>query len=146
MIFWIILTREHTIITTQASCSSVSPCFPVFNLPLQCADSCDVQKQNCVWLFVSHHKSTFDDLVRQSLIFFYSYNSAVCRVEGDTVVTCLDVFQMSGLSSSSGDAVLKFEPAVLHVQCRKLEDAQLVVRETLQCWRIYVTKSIILCF
>ncbi|XP_013859962.1 tRNA wybutosine-synthesizing protein 3 homolog [Austrofundulus limnaeus] len=59
------------------------------------ADSCDVQKQNCVWLFVSHHKCTFDDLI-------------------------------SGLSSSSGDAVLKFEPAVLHVQCRRLEDAQLL--------------------
>ncbi|XP_069837561.1 tRNA wybutosine-synthesizing protein 3 homolog [Dendropsophus ebraccatus] len=33
-----------------------------------------------------------------------------------------DVF--SGLQKSSGDAVLKFEPFVLHVQCRTLEDAQ----------------------
>uniref|UniRef100_A0A3Q1BQC1 tRNA wybutosine-synthesizing protein 3 homolog n=1 Tax=Amphiprion ocellaris TaxID=80972 RepID=A0A3Q1BQC1_AMPOC len=54
----------------------------------------DVQKQNCVWLFVSHEKCTSDDL-------------------------------MSGLAGSSGDAVLKFEPFVLHVQCRRLEDAQL---------------------
>ncbi|XP_008297532.1 tRNA wybutosine-synthesizing protein 3 homolog [Stegastes partitus] len=59
------------------------------------SQSSDVQKQNCVWLFVSHQKCTFDDL-------------------------------MSGLARSSGDAVLKFEPFVLHVQCRRLEDAQLM--------------------
>ncbi|KAM3914684.1 tRNA wybutosine-synthesizing protein 3 homolog [Leptodactylus fuscus] len=33
---------------------------------------------------------------------------------------------VSGLHKSSGDAVLKFEPFVLHVQCRTLEDAQLL--------------------
>ncbi|XP_020485509.1 tRNA wybutosine-synthesizing protein 3 homolog [Labrus bergylta] len=33
---------------------------------------------------------------------------------------------ISGLARSSADAVLKFEPFVLHVQCRQLEDAQLV--------------------
>lgn len=38
------------------------------------------------------------------------------------------VLQVSALDRSSKDAVLKFEPFVLHVQCRKLEDAQLVVR------------------
>lgn len=38
------------------------------------------------------------------------------------------VLQLSGLSRSGGDAVLKFEPFVLHVQCRRLEDAQLMVR------------------
>ncbi|KAF7650253.1 hypothetical protein LDENG_00128580 [Lucifuga dentata] len=32
----------------------------------------------------------------------------------------------SGLSRSTGDAVLKFEPFVLHVQCRRLQDAQLL--------------------
>ncbi|XP_071760735.1 tRNA wybutosine-synthesizing protein 3 homolog isoform X2 [Centroberyx gerrardi] len=58
-------------------------------------ESTDVQKQNCVWLFVSHQKCNSDDL-------------------------------MSGLARSSGDAVLKFEPFVLHVQCRRLEDAQLM--------------------
>ncbi|XP_073348296.1 tRNA wybutosine-synthesizing protein 3 homolog [Pagrus major] len=55
----------------------------------------DVQKQNCVWLFVSHKKCNCDDVV-----------CAVAR--------------------SSGDAVLKFEPFVLHVQCRRLDDAQLL--------------------
>ncbi|XP_022059977.1 tRNA wybutosine-synthesizing protein 3 homolog [Acanthochromis polyacanthus] len=59
------------------------------------SQSSDVQKQNCVWLFVSHEKCSSDDL-------------------------------MSGLTGSSGDAVLKFEPFVLHVQCRRLEDAQLL--------------------
>lgn len=38
--------------------------------------------------------------------------------------------QTSGLAKSTGDAVLKFEPFVLHVQCRRLEDAQLMVRAT----------------
>lgn len=59
------------------------------------AGGSDVHKQNCVWLFVSHHKCTSDDLT-------------------------------SGLSRSCGDAVLKFEPFVLHIQCRMLEDAQLM--------------------
>ncbi|XP_062843741.1 tRNA wybutosine-synthesizing protein 3 homolog [Trichomycterus rosablanca] len=30
----------------------------------------------------------------------------------------------AGLEKSSGDAVFKFEPCVLHVQCKRLEDAQ----------------------
>ncbi|XP_030608797.1 tRNA wybutosine-synthesizing protein 3 homolog isoform X1 [Archocentrus centrarchus] len=58
-------------------------------------ESSDVQKQNCVWLFVSHQKCTSDDL-------------------------------MSALAGCCGDAVLKFEPFVLHLQCRRLEDAQLM--------------------
>ncbi|KAM9789136.1 tRNA wybutosine-synthesizing protein 3 homolog [Neosynchiropus ocellatus] len=33
---------------------------------------------------------------------------------------------MASLDKSAGDAVLKFEPFVLHVQCRRLEDAQLM--------------------
>lgn len=40
------------------------------------------------------------------------------------------VTQISGLARSTGDAVLKFEPFVLHVQCRRLEDAQLMVTIT----------------
>lgn len=58
-------------------------------------ESSDVQKQNCVWLFVSHQKCTSDDLI-------------------------------SALAGCCGDAVLKFEPFVLHLQCRRLEDAQLM--------------------
>ncbi|XP_075871615.1 tRNA wybutosine-synthesizing protein 3 homolog [Nelusetta ayraudi] len=58
-------------------------------------ESSEVQKKNCVWLFVSHHKCTADDLV-------------------------------SALARSSGDAVFKFEPFVLHVQCQQLDDAQLM--------------------
>ncbi|KAK5859407.1 hypothetical protein PBY51_020962 [Eleginops maclovinus] len=59
------------------------------------SDSSDIHKQNCVWLFVSHHKVKSDDLV-------------------------------DAVGHSSGDAVMKFEPFVLHVQCRRLEDAQLL--------------------
>ncbi|XP_037386897.1 tRNA wybutosine-synthesizing protein 3 homolog isoform X2 [Pygocentrus nattereri] len=33
---------------------------------------------------------------------------------------------VAALQKSSGDAVFKFEPCVLHVQCRQLEDAQLL--------------------
>lgn len=45
---------------------------------------------------------------------------------------------MSGLAKSIRDVVLKFEPFVLHVQCRRLEDAQLMVRRT-----VYVTVYIV---
>lgn len=36
----------------------------VLSLPLQAPGRGDVQKQNCVWLFVSHQKCAVDDLVR----------------------------------------------------------------------------------
>lgn len=42
----------------------------------------------------------------------------------------MSVPQVSALARSSGDAVFKFEPFVLHVQCRQLDDAQLMVRMT----------------
>ncbi|XP_077391763.1 tRNA wybutosine-synthesizing protein 3 homolog isoform X1 [Festucalex cinctus] len=64
-------------------------------------ESCVVQKKNLVWLFVSHMKCTFDDV-------------------------------MSALDSSCGSAVLKFEPFVLHVQCRTLEDARLMLAAAVQ--------------
>ncbi|XP_075038016.1 tRNA wybutosine-synthesizing protein 3 homolog [Mixophyes fleayi] len=54
-----------------------------------------VQKQNCLWLFVTHEFCGSDDV-------------------------------FAALQKASGDAVMKFEPFVLHVQCRTLEDAQLL--------------------
>ncbi len=39
--------------------------------------------------------------------------------------------QLTSLGKSVGDATLKFEPFILHVQCKKLEDAQLLVTVTL---------------
>ncbi|XP_018432377.1 PREDICTED: tRNA wybutosine-synthesizing protein 3 homolog [Nanorana parkeri] len=54
-----------------------------------------VQKENCLWLFVTHDLCSIDDVV-------------------------------AALQKTSGDAVLKFEPFVMHVQCRTLEDAQLL--------------------
>lgn len=39
--------------------------------------------------------------------------------------------QVTGLEKSVGDATFKFEPFVLHVQCKELGDAQLLVNVTL---------------
>lgn len=51
---------------------------------------------------------------RESVWLYVSHSS--CRAE--------DVW--SAMERSSGDAVMKFEPLVLHVQCRRTEDAQLL--------------------
>ncbi|XP_028327711.1 tRNA wybutosine-synthesizing protein 3 homolog isoform X2 [Gouania willdenowi] len=59
------------------------------------SDCREVQKQDCVWLYVSHQPCCFQDL-------------------------------KSSLEKSNGDALMKFEPFVLHVQCRTLQDAQLM--------------------
>ncbi|GAA6083878.1 tRNA wybutosine-synthesizing protein 3 homolog [Tachysurus ichikawai] len=40
--------------------------------------------------------------------------------------TCTKDDVIAGLEKSSGDAMFKFEPCVLHVQCKRLEDAQLL--------------------
>uniref|UniRef100_A0A8C0WM02 tRNA wybutosine-synthesizing protein 3 homolog n=1 Tax=Castor canadensis TaxID=51338 RepID=A0A8C0WM02_CASCN len=39
---------------------------------------------------------------------------------------CVKEDVMVALKKANGDAVLKFEPFVLHVQCRQLEDAQIL--------------------
>lgn len=47
-------------------------CSDFFNVLLQASGSSDIQKQDCVWLFVSHQKCKPDDLVshdRHLLIF-----------------------------------------------------------------------------
>ncbi|XP_061746308.1 tRNA wybutosine-synthesizing protein 3 homolog isoform X3 [Nerophis ophidion] len=46
--------------------------------------------------------------------------------------TCTSDEVMSALTRSCGNAVLKFEPFVMHVQCRSLEDAQLLLSAALQ--------------
>lgn len=59
------------------------------------------------------------------------------------------VLQMSALARSSGDAVFKFEPFVLHVQCRQLDDAQLMVRTVLKLVRVFRLMSVLpvsICF
>ncbi|XP_028831686.1 tRNA wybutosine-synthesizing protein 3 homolog isoform X2 [Denticeps clupeoides] len=43
---------------------------------------------------------------------------------------------VSALRKSSGDAVLKFEPFVLHVQCKRLEDAQLLAVRSTHCLEV----------
>ncbi|XP_036613835.1 tRNA wybutosine-synthesizing protein 3 homolog isoform X1 [Trichosurus vulpecula] len=59
------------------------------------SDGCEIQKQNCSWLLVTHRLCAKDDV-------------------------------LSALKKAQGDAVLKFEPFVLHVQCRQLQDAQVL--------------------
>ena len=51
----------------------------------------------------------------------------VCTVERTMVSVCSCV-QWESLCLSQGDAFIKFEPFVLHVQCARLTDAQLLVR------------------
>ncbi|XP_019387180.1 PREDICTED: tRNA wybutosine-synthesizing protein 3 homolog isoform X2 [Crocodylus porosus] len=65
-------------------------------VPPAAADSSgyEVQKKNCVWLMVTHHMCTKEE--------------------------------MTALQKATGDAVFKFEPFVLHVLCRELQDAQLL--------------------
>ncbi|XP_020824209.1 tRNA wybutosine-synthesizing protein 3 homolog isoform X1 [Phascolarctos cinereus] len=58
-------------------------------------NGCEIQKQNCSWLLVTHRICAKDDV-------------------------------LSALKKARGDAVLKFEPFVLHVQCRQLQDAQIL--------------------
>ncbi|XP_006021827.2 tRNA wybutosine-synthesizing protein 3 homolog, partial [Alligator sinensis] len=55
----------------------------------------EVQKKNCVWLMVTHHMCTKEEV-------------------------------MTALQKATGDAIFKFEPFVLHVLCRELQDAQLL--------------------
>ncbi|XP_055441449.1 tRNA wybutosine-synthesizing protein 3 homolog [Bubalus kerabau] len=58
-------------------------------------NGCEVQKQNCCWLLVTHKACVKDDVI-------------------------------AALQKAKGDAILKFEPLVLHVQCRQLQDAQIL--------------------
>ncbi|OWK51788.1 tRNA wybutosine-synthesizing protein 3 [Lonchura striata] len=44
----------------------------------------------------------------------------------DFYIHILCIFQMAALKKATGDVVFKFEPFVLHVLCRGLQDAQLL--------------------
>ncbi|RXM29870.1 tRNA wybutosine-synthesizing protein 3-like [Acipenser ruthenus] len=43
---------------------------------------------------------------------------------------------LAGLRKACGDAVFKFEPFVLHVQCKQLEDAQLLAVRSTHCLEV----------
>lgn len=58
---------------------------------------------------------------------FYKYTEII-NVD---LKLCVFLKQLTSLEKYVGDATLKFEPFVLHVQCKKLEDAQLLVTVTL---------------
>ncbi|XP_043554489.1 tRNA wybutosine-synthesizing protein 3 homolog isoform X2 [Chiloscyllium plagiosum] len=69
------------------------------------SDQTKVQKQNCLWLFVTHQKCRKEDVI-------------------------------AGLLKAEDNAVFKFEPFVLHVQCRTLEDAQLLAVRSTHCLEV----------
>ncbi|KAG2461644.1 TYW3 protein, partial [Polypterus senegalus] len=48
---------------------------------------------------------------------------------------------ISSLQKSQGDAVFKFEPFVLHVQCHRLEDAQLLAVRSTHCLEVPLTRE-----
>lgn len=49
---------------------------------------------------------------------------------------------MTALEKATGDAVFKFEPFVLHVLCRELQDAQLLVKPPqIQCGFVVLLHS-----
>ncbi|XP_060686654.1 tRNA wybutosine-synthesizing protein 3 homolog [Hemiscyllium ocellatum] len=81
------LNRSERFSTTSSCAGRV--------LLLAGSDQTKVQKQNCLWLFVTHQKCRKEDVI-------------------------------AGLLKAEDNAVFKFEPFVLHVQCRTLEDAQLL--------------------
>uniref|UniRef100_A0A3B3ZNP4 tRNA wybutosine-synthesizing protein 3 homolog n=1 Tax=Periophthalmus magnuspinnatus TaxID=409849 RepID=A0A3B3ZNP4_9GOBI len=56
-----------------------------------------------------------------------SCSGRVILIDGmNSEFCCVYIYILSAVDRSSGDAVLKFEPFVLHVQCRRLYDAQLL--------------------
>ncbi|EMP33207.1 tRNA wybutosine-synthesizing protein 3 like protein [Chelonia mydas] len=43
---------------------------------------------------------------------------------------------MTALQKATGDAVFKFEPFILHVQCQELQDAQLLAVRSTHCLEV----------
>ncbi|KAF0047466.1 hypothetical protein F2P81_001099 [Scophthalmus maximus] len=79
----------------------------------QCLNKLDQSKKGSVDQHIEHVVSLLNSCEQ-----YFTTSSCSGRV------VLLD--GVSGLAKAGRDAVLKFEPFVLHVQCRRLEDAQLV--------------------
>ncbi|XP_023671694.2 tRNA wybutosine-synthesizing protein 3 homolog isoform X1 [Paramormyrops kingsleyae] len=79
----------------------------------------EVQKKDCNWLFVTHQKCQSADVVSP----YFTLSPYNGRAVGDAALSFL---QVASLARAGGDASFRFEPFVLHVQCRRLEDAQLL--------------------
>ncbi|KAF7222896.1 tRNA wybutosine-synthesizing protein 3 homolog isoform X2 [Nothobranchius furzeri] len=79
----------------------------------QCLNKLDQSKKGSVDRDIEHVVSLLNS--REEFFTTSSCSGRTILIDG-----------MSGLRRANGDAVLKFEPAVLHVQCRRLEDAQLL--------------------
>ncbi|XP_065784412.1 tRNA wybutosine-synthesizing protein 3 homolog isoform X1 [Muntiacus reevesi] len=90
----------------------------------------EVQKQNCSWLLVTHKACVKDDVIIFVAGKIAASNPSRKRFTfkihalfpKDSESSCLVV----ALRRADGDAILKFEPLVLHVQCRQLQDARIL--------------------
>lgn len=106
----------------------------------QCLNKCDFSKKGSVDEDISHVVSFINSQDR-----YFTTSSCSGRIIlFDAVSDCPDVQKQNcswlfvthqkcqmedvvrGLEKSVGDATFKFEPFVLHVQCKQLEDAQLL--------------------
>ncbi|XP_078029004.1 tRNA wybutosine-synthesizing protein 3 homolog isoform X3 [Epinephelus lanceolatus] len=79
----------------------------------QCLNKLDLSKKGSVDEDIAHVVSLLNSFEE-----FFTTSSCSGRI--------ILIDGISALANSSGEAVLKFEPFVLHVQCRRLEDAQLM--------------------
>uniref|UniRef100_A0A8B9L1F9 tRNA wybutosine-synthesizing protein 3 homolog n=1 Tax=Astyanax mexicanus TaxID=7994 RepID=A0A8B9L1F9_ASTMX len=106
----------------------------------QCLNKLDLSKKGSIDRDISHVVS----LLNNSDYYFTTSSCSGRIILIDGVSDCTDVQKqncswlfvthekcqkedvITALEKSSGDAVFKFEPCVLHVQCRQLENAQLL--------------------
>ncbi|TDH05460.1 hypothetical protein EPR50_G00122630 [Perca flavescens] len=99
----------------------------------QCLNKLDMSKKGQVDEDISHVVSLLNGC--EQYFTTSSCSGRIILIDGAQKHGCVWLFVshqqcqsddlMSAVARSSGDAVLKFEPFVLHVQCRRLEDAQL---------------------
>ncbi|XP_053342831.1 tRNA wybutosine-synthesizing protein 3 homolog [Clarias gariepinus] len=106
----------------------------------QCLNKLDLSKKGSI----DEHISSVVCLLNNSDSYFTTSSCSGRIILIDGLADCADVQKQNcswlfvthnkctkddvtaGLLKSSGDAVFKFEPCVLHVQCKRLEDAQLL--------------------
>lgn len=105
----------------------------------QCLNKCDFSKKGSVDSDISHIVSfinshdqyfTTSSCSGRIILFDGAWDCQVqkrnCSWLFVTHRKCQSEDVLTSLEKSVGDATLKFEPFVLHVQCKKLEDAQLL--------------------
>lgn len=131
---------QHPILRTTVSSSTSSPLALFLHWKRQSSRKTDLSKKGSV-------DRDIEEIVRDINLQDYYFTTSSCSgrivlIDENPDVSsvqkqncswlmvthdlCTREALLSGLQEASGDAVLKFEPFVLHVQCRTLEDAQLL--------------------